>query len=177
MSNKARPIPFSGEPTFVEFLDEMAKALSSSRSGYLRQAAKEFARTRYPQIHAKHFPMESDLTPPSPTREPEYAQVPLSEAPASVSIDKPVIIEQEEEDDFLSTVRPNKEAKHVEVETIAYGPPEFCLSCDVEAEIKQGLTVVKTNISRSTSPRQGKWICNECTASGRYFPDKPPTLD
>lgn len=168
--NKAKPIPFSGEPSFVKFLDDMASAVSVSRSGYLRQAAKEFAKLKYPQVYAKHFPHEGIAI---------TEQVPARVIP-SIPAAEPVHVPEPEEvtigGDFLSSIKP-KGNTVTTLDIVTYGAPSECPSCETPRYEYAAGVVIKTNVHCSTSPSKGKWMCSECTASGEYFPDKPATIN
>jgi len=165
MSNvKAKPIPFSGEPAFVEFLDEMATILTTSRSGYLRQAAKEYARQRFPQVYAKHFPDEVQQ---------------INDIPKPVTQIQPHVQDSgktndSDEEDFLQSIQPKNKSIN---EPQMYGAPENCPNCHINRYEYENGNIVKTNVQCSTNPNRGRWVCNECTASGEYFPDRPPTIN
>jgi len=167
---RAKPIPFSAEPSFIDFLDEMARIMSTSRSGYLRQCAKELARQKFPQVYAKHFPDEAApsqtvISPP---------QIMIDPTPPSPIRQTPTIVD--EPDDFLEHVNPRGNRVHTSEENINYGAPDSCPNCGIQRFEYENGNVVKTNVQCSTNPSKGRWVCNECTASGEYFPDRPPTI-
>jgi len=161
-NEKKQPVPFSAEPTFVAFIDDLACTISTSRSSVLRQAVKELARSQYPQVFAKHFPEEGISVISMEPVETFKPVMPASKPPISD-------ITEAQEPNFLDDLLVEPEIANA----FQAGAPQYCPSCGVAKQMPDGRTMVVT----STNPHRGKWICNECSSSGEYFPDRAPTVN
>lgn len=198
--HKKKPIPFSADSKFVTFLDDLMDASGYNRSHLLRIAAKEYSKKLYPKVFEKHFPNEAkflsaqasqDIAPTAiiaagvpevedvhkePTvqvRTPLFTHsiAPIMKPPMLGNSDA----DKDKDTGFLDSIEVPVPKGNDEPE---YGTPSHCPACGVPRfDIGRDGTAEKPNLFCSTNPSTGKWACSECSASGRYYPDKPPSID